>query len=106
MSPPTVLDAIRELLNSQGVAFREVHHDPTFTSEQSALARGEELRNGGKALLLKGEDDQYRLFVLPADRKLDSAAVRKRLGAAASWRGGSDGVASGDGSRREAQVAQ
>jgi prolyl-tRNA editing enzyme YbaK/EbsC (Cys-tRNA(Pro) deacylase) len=80
MSPPTVLDAIRELLNSRDVPFREVHHEPTFTSEQSALARGEELRNGGKALLLKGEDDQYRLFVLPADHKLDSAAVRKRLG--------------------------
>jgi prolyl-tRNA editing enzyme YbaK/EbsC (Cys-tRNA(Pro) deacylase) len=80
MSSPLVLDAIRELLNSHQVTFREVHHEPTFTSEQSALARGEELRNGGKALLLKGEDEQYRLFVLPADRKLDSAAIRKRLG--------------------------
>jgi prolyl-tRNA editing enzyme YbaK/EbsC (Cys-tRNA(Pro) deacylase) len=80
MSPPPVLNAIREWLNSQCVAFREVHHEPTFTSEQSASARGEELRNGGKALLLKGEDDQYRLFVLPADRKLDSTAIRKRLG--------------------------
>ena len=80
MSPPPVLNAIREWLNSQRVAFREVHHEPTFTSEQSASARGEELRNGGKALLLKGEDDQYRLFVLPADRKLDSTAIRKRLG--------------------------
>ena len=34
---------------------------------------------GGKALLLK-TDDVFRLFVLPADRKLDSAAVKKRLG--------------------------
>jgi prolyl-tRNA editing enzyme YbaK/EbsC (Cys-tRNA(Pro) deacylase) len=80
MSTAPVLDAIRELLNSHGVAFREVHHGPTLTSEQSALARGEELRIGGKALLLKGDDEQYRLFVLPADRKLDSAAIRKRLG--------------------------
>jgi Ala-tRNA(Pro) deacylase len=80
MTAPSVLESIRELLNSQGVAFREVHHQPTLTSEESARARGEELRVGGKALLLKGEDDQYRLFVLPADRKLDSAAIRKRLG--------------------------
>jgi len=29
---------------------------------------------------LKGDDDQYRLFVLPADRKIDSAAIRKKLG--------------------------
>ena len=80
MSSVPVLEAIRELLKAQGVAFREVHHPPTLTSEESARARGEELRIGGKALLLKGDDDQYRLFVLPADRKLDSAALRKRLG--------------------------
>jgi prolyl-tRNA editing enzyme YbaK/EbsC (Cys-tRNA(Pro) deacylase) len=80
MAPPPVLDAIRELLRSHGIVFREVHHLPTLTSEQSAQARGEELRNGGKALLLKGEDDQYRLFVLPADRKVDSAAIRKKMG--------------------------
>lgn len=73
-----VLDAIRRLLNEAGVAFREVHHAPTFTSEESAKARGEELRTGGKALLLK-TDDTFRLFVLPADRKLDSAAVKRRL---------------------------
>jgi Ala-tRNA(Pro) deacylase len=80
MSPPAILDAIRALLNSHGAPFREVHHQPTLTSEQSALARGEELRIGGKALLLKGDDDQYRLFVLPADRKIDSAGIRKKLG--------------------------
>ena len=80
--PPTasVLESIRELLTSQAASFREVHHPPTFTSAESAQARGEELRVGGKALLLKGEDDQFRLFVLPADRKIDSNAVRKKLG--------------------------
>jgi Ala-tRNA(Pro) deacylase len=80
MSETAILDAIRELLTSRGIKFREVHHEPTFTSEQSARARGEELRTGGKALLMKGGDDQYRLFVLPADRKVDSAAIRKQLG--------------------------
>jgi len=38
------------------------------------------LRVGGKALLIK-VDDVYRLFVLSADRKLDSAAVKERFGA-------------------------
>jgi Ala-tRNA(Pro) deacylase len=80
MSDLTILDAIRELLTSRGIKFREVHHEPTFTSEQSAQARGEDLRTGGKALLMKGGDEQYRLFVLPADRRVDSAAIRKRLG--------------------------
>jgi len=74
-----VLDAIRRLLAESDIPFREVQHAPTFTSEESAKARGEELRTGGKALLLK-TDDVFRLFVLPADRKLDSAAAKRHLG--------------------------
>ena len=76
---PEILPAIRELLRAAGVLFREVHHEPTRTSEESAKARGEELHIGGKALLMKG-DDQFRLFVLPANRKLDSGAIRRELG--------------------------
>jgi Ala-tRNA(Pro) deacylase len=74
-----ILPAIRRLLTEAGVTFREVHHEPTRTSEESAKARGEELRIGGKALLMKG-DDTFRLFVLPADRKLDSGAIRREFG--------------------------
>jgi Ala-tRNA(Pro) deacylase len=71
-----LLDQIRVWLSTEGVAFREVHHEPTRTSEDSARARGEQLRVGGKALLIK-VDDICRLFVLSADRKLDSAAVKR-----------------------------
>jgi Ala-tRNA(Pro) deacylase len=73
-----VLDQIRAWLTAESVAFREVHHEPTRTSEDSARARGEELRVGGKALLIK-VDAVFRLFVLSADRKLDSAAVKTAL---------------------------
>lgn len=76
-----ILPAIRSLLAEAGISFREVHHEPTRTSEDSAKARGEELRIGGKALLMKG-DDLFRLFVLPADRKLDSGSIRREFG----WR--------------------
>jgi Ala-tRNA(Pro) deacylase len=76
--PPSVLDNIRELLTREDVPFREVHHEPTFTSEESARARGEELRVGGKALLMRGDAD-FALFVLPADRKVDSGAIRREL---------------------------
>jgi len=75
-----LLDAIRAWLNAEGASFREVHHEPTRTSEDSARARGEDLRVGGKALLIK-VDDVYRLFVLSADRKLDSAAVKRHFSA-------------------------
>ncbi len=75
-----VLTRIREWLRAEGVVFREVHHEPTRTSEESAAARGEELRVGGKALLIK-VDDTFRLFILSADRKLDSGAIKRHFGA-------------------------
>ncbi|HVX14063.1 MAG TPA: YbaK/EbsC family protein [Pirellulales bacterium] len=73
-----VLPRIRQLLNDNGCPFREIEHAATFTSEESARARGEELGVGAKALLLR-TDDVFRLFVLPADRKLDSAALKREL---------------------------
>jgi len=55
-----------------------VHHAPTRTSEESAQARGEELKVGGKALLIKVDDD-FRLFVLSAEKKLDSGAIKRHF---------------------------
>src|SRR5580698_1774744 len=75
-----LLDKIRAWLAAEGISFREVRHESTRTSEDSARARGEELRVGGKALLIK-VDDVFRLFVLSADRKLDSAAVKRQFSA-------------------------
>ena len=74
------LDRIRSWLTAESVAFREAHHEPTRTSEESARARGEEMRVGGKALLIK-VDDTFRLFILSADRKLDSNAIRRHFSA-------------------------
>lgn len=75
-----VLRNIRAWLTAEGVPFREVRHEPTRTSEESARARGEQLRVGGKSLLIKA-DDTFRLLVLSAEKKLDSAAIRERFGA-------------------------
>ncbi|MEY4179078.1 MAG: Prolyl-tRNA editing protein ProX [Planctomycetota bacterium] len=75
-----VLESIRQLLIAGGAEFRELEHEPTPTSEDSARVRGEPLSVGAKALLLK-IDDTFGLFVLPADRKLDSAAIKASLGA-------------------------
>ena len=75
-----VLERIRAFLTEQSVPFRELHHEPTRTSEDSARVRGESIEIGGKALLLKVDDD-FRLFVLSAALKVDSQAIRDRLGA-------------------------
>ncbi len=45
------------------------------TSAESARARGEDLAIGGKAILLK-VGESFKLFVLSADRILDSARVK------------------------------
>ncbi len=74
-----VLQSIRKMLDERNVKYREVHHEQTFTSEQSAAARGESIRIGGKALLLK-VGDEFKLFVLSAALKLDSSAIRKHFG--------------------------
>ena len=74
-----ILEHIRLLLNIAGVPFREMEHESTRTSEESAAARGEALSTGAKALLLR-TDKSFSLFVLPADRKLDSTAIRRYLG--------------------------
>jgi len=76
--PDTLLTKIRELLTEHGITFQERQHPPTFTSAESAAARGEDLDVGAKALLLK-TDDTFRLFVLPANCKLDSAAIKREL---------------------------
>lgn len=81
-NPPddSILSRIRHLLNAAAINFTEKAHAPTRTSEESAAARGEPLSVGAKALLIK-TDDCFRLFVLPADRKLDSEAVRRHFNA-------------------------
>ena len=77
-APSPLHDRLIQFLRDQNATIREVQHAPTFTSEESALARGEPLGCGAKALLLK-TDEEFRLFVLPADRQLDSAGVKRAL---------------------------
>jgi len=80
MREGAVLESIRSLLRERGVEFREVHHPPTRTSEEAAAARGESIEIGGKAIVAKVDED-FRLFVLSAARRLRSASVRHHMGA-------------------------
>ncbi|HQU43149.1 MAG TPA: YbaK/EbsC family protein [Pirellulales bacterium] len=71
--------AIHAFLRQHEIAYRTVEHEPTLTSADSARARGEELKVGGKALVVK-TGDEFRLFVLSAACALDSAALKRHLG--------------------------
>ena len=74
-----VLITICHWLEEREVSYRLVNHVETRTSEESAQARGEPLEVGGKAILMK-TDDKYRLFVLSARLKVESAKIKRQLG--------------------------
>jgi len=75
----SVFERVEELLRRHGVSFEVLRHEPVYTSQQAADVRGTSLASGAKALVCKG-DDRFVLFVLPADLKLDSKAVRRARG--------------------------
>jgi Ala-tRNA(Pro) deacylase len=75
---PTVFDRLDALLRENNARFDVTHHAPVFTSEEAAQVRGTSLASGAKALICK-VDESFAMFVLPADRKLDSKNTRKQL---------------------------
>jgi Ala-tRNA(Pro) deacylase len=79
--PTSVFDCVEALLKQHGIAFQVLRHEPVYTSEEAARIRGTPLSSGAKALVCKG-DETFVMFVMPADRKLDSRAVRQAKG----WR--------------------
>lgn len=72
----SVFKSILLLLDENNISYRTVHHQPTYTSEESAKARGEEVKIGGKAIVMK-IDDELKLFVLSAARKVDSKKIKE-----------------------------
>ncbi len=74
----SVFESICALLNERGIEYRSVRHEPTFTSEESAKARGEDVKIGGKAIVMK-MDDAFKLFVLSAALKVDSKKIKERF---------------------------
>ena len=75
----SVFERVECLLKQHGIAFQVLRHEPVFTSEEAARVRGTPLASGAKALIVKGEEG-FVMFVVPADRKLDSHAVRRAKG--------------------------
>lgn len=74
--PETVFDRVQQLLQSRGVAFDVLRHEPVFTSEQAAQVRGVALASGAKALICKA-DERFLMFVLPANLRLANRLIRK-----------------------------
>ncbi len=70
-----VFHTIVKLLEEHHCQYQVKEHPPTRTSEESAFHRGEPLKIGAKAMVLK-TDQTFVMAVLPADRKIDSSKLK------------------------------
>jgi len=77
----SVFDRVENLLKEHGIAFQVLRHEPVYPGEEVASVRGTPLASGAKALVCKS-GDRFVMFVVPADRRFDSHAVRGAKG----WR--------------------
>ena len=67
--------AITDFLDLKNIPYIHKEHAPTLTSEDSARIRGDKLSQGAKAILYKIEKAYY-LFVMAADRKMDTKKIK------------------------------
>lgn len=77
----SVFQRVENLLLQYDAAFEVLRHEPVYTSQAAAAIRGAQLASGAKALICKA-DNEFVMFVIPADLKLASKAVRQSRG----WR--------------------
>ena len=75
-----VFQKICNWLDTNKIVYKSLEHEPTYTSEDSAKARDEDLSIGGKAILMK-VDGTFLLFVLSASKKINSKRVKEHVGA-------------------------
>jgi prolyl-tRNA editing enzyme YbaK/EbsC (Cys-tRNA(Pro) deacylase) len=71
---------IKSFLEEHHVSYEYKEHEEVRTSEEAAKARGEDIKIGAKAMILKA-DDKFIMFVLSAAKKIDSKRVKEILGA-------------------------
>jgi Ala-tRNA(Pro) deacylase len=70
---------VSQFLREAGIDHDVVEHPPTYSAIEEAHAAHEEPRHTAKTLLLRDRDD-WRLAVIPANRRLDMAKARRLLG--------------------------
>ena len=71
-----VFSKIKDFLDKNNIDYEFKEHEPVRTSEEAAAVRGEDIKIGAKALLLKA-DDRFVMVVLSAAKRIDSKALKK-----------------------------
>jgi Ala-tRNA(Pro) deacylase len=74
------VERIKKLLEEKWIYYEYKEHEEVRTSEEAAKARGEDLKIGAKAMVLKC-DDKFVMFVLSAALRIDSKRVKELTGA-------------------------
>ena len=74
----TAFSKIKAFLDENNISYQFKEHEPVRTSEEAAAVRGEDIKIGAKALLLKA-DDKFVMVVLSAAKKIDSKRVKEIL---------------------------
>jgi Ala-tRNA(Pro) deacylase len=77
---PRGIDAVTRLLESRGVRYEVVEHDPTYSAAAEARATEADPEATAKTVALR-DHDGYRLAVIPASERLDVRRARRLLGA-------------------------
>ncbi len=75
----TAFDKIKAFLDQNNVSYEFKEHEPVRTSEEAAAVRGEDIKIGAKALLLKA-GTEFILAVISAAKRIDSKALKRILG--------------------------
>lgn len=73
-----VFEKVKRILNEKNIKYTLKSHEATYTSEQAAKARGDSLKQGAKAMIVKTDKD-FVLLVLSAEKRIDSKKVKKML---------------------------
>ena len=73
-----IFEKIKKILDERGLEYSVKHHEPAYTSEQAAKVRGQSLKQGAKAIILK-TNGNFVLAVLSAEKKIDSKKLRRIL---------------------------
>ena len=72
-------EKLKKYLEENHISYEYKEHEEVRTSEEAARARGEDIKIGAKAMILKA-DEKFVMLVLSAAKKIDSKKVKEILG--------------------------
>lgn len=85
-------DDLLRVLNSEGILYQRIEHDPVYTCAQADDVRGEMAAVSTKNLFLCEREKRYFLVVTDCKKRLDLKALSKHLGSSSRLVFGSEGA--------------